>query len=160
MDAYLAPEVRKRHLDSVAGKIVESKPPVVVASRFALPRTDFRVCPDCVREDKAQWSEPYLHREHHLPGIDFCVVHRRRLSQVGDRNTTVVELYKRMLSVSESLTEAVDFVSDDLLVHLRESVRGLFSRRIEPDERFDFLRLPQEASNPRVVALRSDAATR
>jgi hypothetical protein len=49
-----------------------------------------RFCPECVQEDKQQFSESYWHRLHQIPGVEICPQHQVRLvdSQVRVQNPT------------------------------------------------------------------------
>lgn len=41
-------------------------------------------CPQCVQSDINKYSEPYIHREHQLQGIDLCAHHYLQLSKYPD----------------------------------------------------------------------------
>jgi len=107
---------------------------------MSLPSASFRACPECVIKDIGKWGDPYLHRTHHLPGIDFCVEHRRRLVSIGNKYTGVQEMKRRMecLGISD---ESLADVPEDLARHLQDAISHLFNRPIQLDEELDFMRL-------------------
>jgi len=43
-------------------------------------------CPQCIAEDLKDWGFSWYRRNHHLVGIDWCVVHDSKLSLVDHRN--------------------------------------------------------------------------
>ncbi len=138
---YLPPDVRQKHLDWVSGEVSESLSPVFRGNCFAQPALAYRACPECLAEDKRVWGEPYLHREHHLPGIDFCLDHFRPLVTVGNKYTSVRILLRRMENPSGLSDGDSTVVAESLLRHLRDSVRQLFARPIQAEEKLNFTRL-------------------
>lgn len=42
-------------------------------------RQGLKYCPECFMEDQARFGEPYWHREHQIPLMPLCPVHRCRL---------------------------------------------------------------------------------
>src|SRR5258708_27559861 len=50
-----------------------------------------RYCPECAREDKRRFGEKYWHRDHQIPGVSVCHLHKVWLEhsdvQIHDRKT-------------------------------------------------------------------------
>ena len=54
-----------------------------------------RYCPICAEEDRRHYGEAYLHRSHHIYGVDICPIHRCYLidsltRRDAKRNTGIV----------------------------------------------------------------------
>ena len=47
---------------------------------------ELRYCPECAKEDRNVYGEPYLHTEHHLPGVTKCAKHHLPLISMQNRN--------------------------------------------------------------------------
>ncbi|MFY0678393.1 MAG: TniQ family protein [Neptuniibacter sp.] len=46
-----------------------------IAASSVKHREDFRYCPECIKEQKAELGECYWQRVHQLPGVEFCTSH-------------------------------------------------------------------------------------
>ncbi len=58
---------------------------------FAIPTSAGRLCLDCINEDRQQQRTSGFRRIHHLPGIDYCPIHRNALYAVSNEHP-----FKRM----------------------------------------------------------------
>jgi hypothetical protein len=133
---FLSPEARKIHLawaDQNSGYF----PPLRSTSRSIVPQSIYRACRECVRRDKDNFKEPYLHREHHLPGVDVCLVHASRLIPIGRQVTPTPVLWKNLNAVGDLTEKDVQTLGSRILNRLAERVSRLLTRPIQEDENLD-----------------------
>ena len=141
LSPFVSPDIRRKHLDWVYSEGSARRAPVLRGIAGIFPPGTYRICPDCVAKDKSLFGEAYLHRIHSLPGINFCLEHCRRLISIGNNDTPLDVLMRRIEIPGRSADGLVDFVPASLLLNLRNSIERLFARRIEATERLDFKRI-------------------
>ncbi|EOO22991.1 hypothetical protein ICM_06214 [Bacillus cereus BAG1X2-3] len=54
-------------------------------------KTGFYYCAECTKSDVEQFGEPYIHREHHLQGMDYCPHHEVQLRKYPVDTTSRIE---------------------------------------------------------------------
>ena len=106
----------------------------------ALVRTplNFRACPACVRRDLEEHGQPYLHRIHHLPGVNVCLKHQLPLSPVDNfRYPSANRILESLMALAQAPLPTHLDDPGGLMPHLKEAVDHLFARPMRPDEELD-----------------------
>ncbi len=143
LSPFLTPEVRQAHLERVSKapsydrRKVDQFPSRPWLSLAPLT-TVFRACPQCAREDLEQYGEPYLHRIHHLPGIDLCLKHGSTLTPMGKLTTSVQTLTASLHGLIEVATKKTAPPRSALVNYLLLAVEHLMRRPIVAQENLDF----------------------
>lgn len=76
------PFIDARRREALFAAIEQGKPMQfrlgIAPARLVCARA-LRLCPECVRRDRARFGRAYWHREHQLPGVLTCALHSRVL---------------------------------------------------------------------------------
>jgi hypothetical protein len=112
----------------------------LMASTVASP-SHLRYCPECSREDEMRFGEKYWHRDHQVPGVSVCHLHKVWLEysnvQIHDRKTRhqfiaadeALRLLRssRAIDISSRLCDTLLFIADGVawLLQQRELSPGL-----------------------------------
>jgi TniQ len=123
-----------------------------------------RLCPACVEEEKyGRVKQPYYHREHQLPGLDFCLRHHLQLREVGSHFNDI-HLHSARVAVdkadADALSEAKVNLPPNLAAFLEESIEFLFSRDCLRNRWPDWRKLYVECltgTNPTMIVAKIDA---
>lgn len=96
-----------------------------------------RFCPECVQEDKQQFSESYWHRLHQIPGVEICPQHQVRLvdSQVRVQNpTTRHEFIKaeQGIKLPKSQSYTLKDSHHNILLKIAQNATWLLEEHISP----------------------------
>lgn len=90
----------------------------------------FRHCPECVKEDVANYGETFWHREHQIPGVFVCNKHN---SYLLDTNFPIIGANRQMYNGARNIEfkdNTLD-LKDDMLIKaklLTESINILLNR--------------------------------
>ena len=76
------------------------------------------ICPECMREDTANYGEPYLHTEHHLHKVSICAKHQVPLQMASSELISYNETGKYIKVVSP--------YSENIQIKIAEFISGLF----------------------------------
>ncbi len=80
-------EEKERMLNELA--VGKGKTPTHLWRTIPKEGYSLRYCPECVKEDRASYGEPYYHVEHQIPLSSVCVRHGCRLKQIDIHNAKV-----------------------------------------------------------------------
>jgi TniQ len=86
----------------------------IMASRVPLPQW-LRLCPQCVEDDRKQYSECYWHRVHQVPGVEVCPIHETRLQNSSVRARSVKTRYEFVPAERALLTPGQPALPDHYL---------------------------------------------
>lgn len=101
-----------------------------------------RLCPECMKEELSQTGEFYYHREHQLPGVTICRIHKCALSSVKavqlhelDPNPTMIplKLDESALQYAEYCAELLHADADLNADILKKCMRGKAEEKWEND---------------------------
>lgn len=90
----------------------------------------FRHCPECVKEDVANYGETFWHREHQIPGVFVCNKHD---SYLLDTNLPIIGANRQMYNGARNIEfkdNTLD-LKDDMLIKaklLTQSINSLLHR--------------------------------
>lgn len=109
------------------------------------PPSHLRYCPECAREDELRFGEKYWHRDHQIPGVSVCCLHKVWLErsdvQIQDRKTrhrfVAAEEALRLSNASRSIDTS--FLCDTLLFIANSSAWLLRQRELSAG--LEFLRV-------------------
>jgi hypothetical protein len=109
------------------------------------PPSHLRFCPECAREDELRFGEKYWHRDHQIPGVSVCCLHKVWLErsdvQIQDRKTrhrfVAAEEALRLSNASQSIDTS--FLCDTLLFIANSAAWLLRQRELSPG--LEFLRV-------------------
>lgn len=62
-------------------------------------KEELHYCAECAQQDITKYSEPYIHREHQLQGIDYCPHHELRLRKYQTTGMSTLNWTKIIRSV-------------------------------------------------------------
>lgn len=139
---FITPSTRKDQFLWIENRPAGSGPPVMLPYR--IPGSDFdctrfRVCPCCAGQDLAKYGEPYLHRHHHLPGINLCLEHNLPLVKVTRGIAATASKVKKAIEMIATRDVAPSAPSAHPLVRaLDSSVKHVLRRPIQLDDNLDF----------------------
>ncbi len=123
-----------------------------------------RLCPACVQEEKdGRSNQPYYHRQHQLPGLDFCLRHHLQLREVGSRfNKNHLHSARTEVDKADAnaLSKAEVSLPPSLIAFLKEGIEFLFSRDCFRNGNPDWRGVYSEclrATNPQALQYKIDA---
>jgi len=96
-----------------------------------------RFCPECVQEDKQQFSESYWHRLHQIPGVEICPQHQVRLvdSQVRVQNPTTRHEFitaEQGIKLPKSQSYTLKYSHHNILLKIAQNAIWLLEEHISP----------------------------
>jgi hypothetical protein len=91
------------------GCALESVPQYLASFRRVRSQTRLRYCPDCVDDSIKIHGQPYWRRQHQLPFITVCVIHRQRLLDAHE-----ITQWNTRLPLPPASSVASDIVSVDV----------------------------------------------
>ncbi|WP_220810330.1 TnsD family Tn7-like transposition protein [Noviherbaspirillum aridicola] len=120
-----------------------------------------RKCDKCAEEELYKFGITYWHRSHHLPGVHYCLNHRRRLNETGIPIRRISgALFHAMPHEIDGATTHLD-VSEDLLSEVAvHSVKALEYRGTHADTYFWLSRFRELAESKGYVKSSTFVATR
>jgi hypothetical protein len=127
LSPFLTREVRNKHLAWAENRTQTHSASETWLKHVPLPK-ELRVCGSCVRENRAEFGEPHLHRKHHLPGIDVCLEHLEKLIPIGNLNTHMAKLRRAIDTAANS--PCIPVTEHEFLPFLNDATKTLLSRGI------------------------------
>jgi hypothetical protein len=94
-----------------------------------------RICPDCIRDDNAQFGETYWHRAHFLPAVQLCNIHGTRLRTTaiplrGSSHSNAVDLPCSIPSSSPTI-QVKDSILESIARISIEAINGKLAPRTD-----------------------------
>jgi len=94
------------------GCALESVPEYLASIRRVRSPTRLRYCPDCVDDSIKIHGQPYWRRQHQLPFVTVCVIHRRRLRDAHEITHWNTRLPLPPSDFAPSDIEAIDLAEE------------------------------------------------
>ncbi|MFJ8087099.1 TnsD family Tn7-like transposition protein [Lysinibacillus sp. NPDC095746] len=104
---FITEEKQKMVFEDVSGNSGGLKGRLGISSTKVVKKDGVFYCSRCSKEDIEMFGEPYIHREHQLPGIDYCPHHELLLrvypvNYTEHSRTGYIRLDKRMMDLGNS----------------------------------------------------------
>lgn len=134
---------------------LESVPEYLGSFRRVRSPSHLRYCPDCVRDSIVIHGQPYWRRQHQLPLVTICVIHRRRLEkafEIASWNTRLplppsgaapsetekIDAMEELLSTMSNLLLTRNFAPKGMQALLETWRATLFQHRLHRDGKWSY----------------------
>lgn len=102
---FYSPFLSQSKQDDIKRKIEKNQPLefkfyLRMDQKYNLENMGIYYCPICAQEDIQKYGEPYIHREHQVPGVMVCYEHKVRLLSYGQY--TRQECKNNLITIQES----------------------------------------------------------